>query len=415
MTRHNLLSDPAVNSKKKRPGYYLDGQGLVLQVAPGGSRSWIFRYSRNKKSHEMGLGSLNAFSLSQARERAKLCRQQLADGWDPIERRDTERAQRIALEIEQKAKSITFTACAEEYHLANADTWKNTKHAAQWINTLRSYAIPKLGKHPISELNKQHIVDALRPIWKTKAETASRVLQRIRITFNYAAAKDYCAGRDAEFWEQVKLALGSNERARKVEHHSACPHKMVGSLIAAVNLGPSGEIVKMALELIVLTASRSGEVRGAVWSEIDEEAGNWIIPPERMKAARSHHVPLSKEALDILRRAKKLSPPTSTASLIFPSPRGKVLSDMVFTQLLRRMDVPYTVHGFRASFRTWGSEVTEYAHEMLEFALAHSVGDQTVRAYARSSMVEKRREMMQSWADYLRENSKLALQTTDKL
>lgn len=415
MTRHNLLSDPAVNSKKKRPGYYLDGHGLYLQVAPGGSRSWIFRYARNKKAHEMGLGSLDVFGLSQARERAKLCRQQIAEGWDPMERRDTERAQRDALAATQKAQSKTFTACAEEYHLTNADSWKNSKHAAQWINTLRSYAIPKFGSLPINDLTKQHIVDALRPLWKTKAETASRVLQRIRLTINFSAAKDYCSGKDVEFWEQVKLALGSNERARIVEHHSACPHKMVGSLLVAVNQGPSSDIVKLALWFIVLTASRSGEVRGAVWSEIDEDGKNWIIPPERMKAERTHQVPLSKEALEVLRRAKQLFPPASPESQIFPSSRGKMLSDMVFTQLLRRMKIPYTVHGFRASFRTWGSEATDYAHEMLEFALAHSVGDQTVRAYARSSMVEKRRKLMQDWANYLHETSELELQTANKL
>jgi integrase len=406
VTRQNLLSDPSVNSKKKQPGYYLDGHGLYLQVAPGGSRSWIYRYTRHGKSREMGLGSISVFSLAQARERAKACRQLLADDIDPIVHRDAARAARIASEAEAVAHSKTFGDCADEYHRVNADKWKNAKHAAQWINTLRTYAVTHFGEVPIKALTKQHVVDALAPIWTDKAETASRTLQRIRMVFNFAAAKDYCEGRDAEFWAQVKLALGANDRARKVAHHSACPHKDVGALLERIDDGPSGEVVKLALRFIVLTAARSGEVRGARWSEVNEQAHSWIVPAERMKAGRKHHVPLCQDANDVLARVKSIAPPTSGESLIFPSPRGKILSDMVFTQILRRLNdpkVPYTVHGFRASFRTWGSEHTEYSHEMLEFALAHIVGDQTVQAYARGSMVEKRRQLMQDWANYLRE------------
>lgn len=408
MTRQNLLSDPAVNSKKKRPGYYLDGHGLYLQVAPGGSRSWIFRYKRHGKSHEMGLGSVGTFGLAQARERAKNCRQLLADDIDPIAHRNAARAERKAAEASAIALSKTFGNCADEYHASNADKWKNAKHADQWINTLKTYAVKAFGTVPINDLTKQHVVDALQPIWRVKAETASRTLQRIRLVFNYAAAKDYCTGRDSEFWEQVKLALGSNDRARKVEHHSACPHRDVGGLLAQIDAGPSGEVIKLALRFIVLNAARSGEVRGATWSEIDEEGHRWMIPAERMKAERTHDVPLSRDAMNVLAAVKKIAPPLSAASLVFPSPRGKILSDMVFTQMLRRMGLPYTVHGFRASFRTWGSEATEHPHEMLEFALAHSVGDSTVRAYARGSMVERRRQLMQDWADYLRTSQRHA-------
>jgi len=402
VTRQNLLSDPAVNSKKKRPGYYLDGNGLYLQVSSGGSRSWIYRFTLNGKTREMGLGSVSAFTLSQARDRARACRQLLADGIDPIANRDAARAQQAAAQAEAAAKSKSFEDCATEYHDANAEKWKNVKHGAQWINTLKTYVFAKFGAKSIDDLTKQDIVDALAPIWKLKAETASRTLQRIRLVFNFAAAKDYCAGRDSEFWEQVKLALGSNDRARKVEHHSSCPHKEVGRLLAQVDAGPSSDVVKLALRFIVLTAARSGEVRGATWAEIDDDERQWIVPADRMKAGRTHTVPLSTDACEVLAKIKKLAPPESPGSAIFPSPRGKVLSDMVFTQMLRRMDLPYTVHGFRASFRTWGDEATEYPHEMLEFALAHIVGDQTVRAYARGSMVQRRRELMQDWASYLR-------------
>ena len=273
------------------------------------------------------------------------------------------------------------------------------KHGDQWINTLTSYAFPKFGQVTVGDVTKAHILAALSPIWKTKAETASRVLQRIRMVLNYAAAKDYSKGLDAEFWQQVKLALGGNDRARKVEHHSSCPFADVGALLAQVQAGGASALTKLAFEFSVLTASRSGEVRGARWSEFDADYTSWTIPAERMKAGREHRVPLSVRAQAILKEVK--SSREGKSDLIFPNGKGVLLSDMVFTQLLRRMGVPYTMHGFRASFRTWGMEVTGYPDEMLEFALAHVVGDQTVRAYARSDMVAKRRQLMQDWAEYL--------------
>lgn len=399
MTRRNLLSDPAVNSKRKAPGYYLDGHGLYLQVAAGGSRSWVLRYTLNKKTREMGLGSLDDFGLAKARERAQQFRQLLADGIDPIEHRQQTRAAQSKVAFERAQQRKTFSECAHEYHRAHADNWKNAKHGDQWINTLTTYAFPYFGKLPAGEVAKPHILAALSPIWKTKAETASRLLQRIRVVLNYAAAKDYGPGLDSEFWEQVKLALGANDRARKVEHHSSCPYPNVGALLAMVQAGTASPLVKLAFEFTVLTAARSGEVRGARWSELDAGHTSWTIPAERMKASREHRVPLPARAKAVLKAARAAQ--SGDSDLIFPSTQHKPLSDMVFTQLLRRLSLPYTMHGFRASFRTWGMEATNYPDEMLEFALAHVVGDQTVRAYARSDMVTKRRQLMQDWADHL--------------
>lgn len=395
MTRQNLLSDPAVNSKRKAPGYYLDGHGLYLQVGPGSARSWVLRYTLNKKTREMGLGSVDTFGLAKARERALHYRQLIADGIDPIAHRQLSR------DAMAKAASAskTFAECAHEYHTAHADNWKNVKHGDQWINTLTSYAFPKFGQIAVGGVNKSHILAALTPIWKTKAETASRVLQRIRMVLNYAAAKDYSKGLDAEFWQQVKLALGANDRARKVEHHSSCPYTEVGALLAQVEASGASSLTKLAFEFSILTASRSGEVRGARWSEFDAGYTSWSIPGERMKAGREHRVPLSARAKALLKQVKAARPDNS--DLVFPSNKDTHLSDMVFTQLLRRLGMPFTMHGFRASFRTWGMEATGYPDEMLEFALAHVVGDQTVRAYARSDMVDKRRQLMQDWADYL--------------
>ncbi|WP_454914146.1 tyrosine-type recombinase/integrase [Variovorax gossypii] len=408
MTRRSVLTDSAVRSKNKEPGYYLDGNGLYLQVSKAGSRSWIFRYTLQGKAREMGLGSLDTFGLAQARERAQRARQLLADGIDPIDKRNEEHKTIAAHRTAERARLKVFEDCAREYHEASADQWKNAKHAAQWINTLTQYVFPKFGQMPVGEVDKAEILSVLTPIWKSKAETASRLFQRIRTVINFAAARDYTSGKDAEFWEQVKIALGPNERARKVEHHNSCPYPLVGSVLKEVSAGPSSAIVKLALEFTVLTAARSGETRGALWSEIDHDGRCWNIPEERMKAERRHSVPLSARVAQILQEAKQLRDAglvSSESGLIFPNTRGLPLSDMVFTQLLRRMRLEYTMHGFRASFRTWGSEQTRYEHEMLEFALAHSVGDQTVRAYMRTDMLEKRRQLMEDWSAFVILNS----------
>lgn len=416
MTLHYQLTDTAVRAKNKPPGYYLDGRGLYLQVAPGGSRSWLLRYTLRGKTREMGLGSVLDFGLARARERAQQARDLLAQGVDPIDHRKKLLAAQVAAEAQAAQANVSFQTCAEEYHKAHVDNWKNAKHGDQWINTLKEYAFPKFGKLPIQQVGKAEVLKALAPIWKTKAETASRVFQRIRTVINYGAAKDYCTGVDGEFWAQVKLALGANDRARKVEHHSSCPYSQVGDLMSKVRASTATPMVQHAFEFIVLTAARSGEVRGARWSEFDAHLTHWTVPGERMKAGRDHKVPLSKRARAVLRQVRALqaesSPKnsitgdggrTETQDLVFPNPGGKPYSDMVFTQLLRRLKLPYTMHGFRASFRTWGMEATQYPAEMLEFALAHVVGDQTVRAYARSDMVAKRLQLMEDWAKFVAE------------
>jgi hypothetical protein len=216
MTRHSLLADSAVRSRSKKPGYYLDGSGLYLQVSKTGSRSWIFRYTLNGKTREMGLGSLTAFGLAQARERAQRARQLLADGIDPIEKRGEERKAIAAHRTAERARAKTFENCAREYHEASADEWKNAKHAAQWINTLTQYAFPKFGSLPVGDVGKAEIVSALAPLWKSKAETASRLLQRIRTVLNFAAARDYSPGKDAEFWQYLRHVVPLETDAPKI-------------------------------------------------------------------------------------------------------------------------------------------------------------------------------------------------------
>lgn len=388
------------------PGYHHDGGGLYLQVSKTGSKSWVLRYTKDKKVRYMGLGPTANWSLAEARDRARKFRQLLDDGIDPLTHRDQEKLRRKVAEAEAQKLQRTFQECALECHESNADDWKNAKHKNQWINTLTTYAFPYLGKVPVSQLTRDQIREALLPIWQTKAETASRVLQRIRTVVNYGAAMGYCNGLDSEQWDQLKKSLPKNSRLLEAQHHASCPHQQVGAVLRTVRNGTSSDSVKLAFEFIVLTAARTGEVRFAVWEEIDLQSKLWSIPKERMKASRPHTVPVSGATGTLLASAKLLRPELFTADtkptgLIFPNTIGGALSDMTFTQILRRMKVDHTMHGFRASFRTWAAEVAHYEHDLLEFALAHVVGDATVRAYHRSDMVEKRRKLMQDWADYI--------------
>lgn len=407
------LSAIAVKNLVK-PGFHHDGGGLYLQVSGYGTKSWVLRYTLNKKVRDMGLGPLSDWTLAEARERAKRYRQLIAEGIDPLthreearREREEARRERQAAEAEAARLSRTFEECATEYHKENKDDWKNAKHSNQWINTLKTYAFPIFGTVPVSRLDREQFRKALHPIWKTKAETASRVLQRVRTVMNYAAAMGYTVGLDSEQWKQLKESLPKNSKQLEHVHHASCPHDEVGDILQMVRSGSSSQSVKLAFEYVVLTAARSGEVRMAVWGEISEKQKTWTIPKERMKAGRQHSVPLSDIAWEILQSAKRLKlNDTGPGDLIFPGPKKKALSDMTFTQILRRLKVDHTMHGFRASFRTWGAEVAHYDHDILEHALAHVVGDTTVRAYQRSDMLEKRRGIMQAWADYTRTTSK---------
>ena len=373
---------------------------MYLQVSQSGSKSWILRYNLNKSRREMGLGSVADFGLAEARERAREARRLVAEGVDPIAARRHAKDVQALTRHQEALGSKTFEQCAREYLAAHEHDWKSVKHGAQWESTLKTYVFPKFGDMRITDVGKADVLRAISPIWKTRAETATRTLQRIRIIFNFAAAKDYVTAPDAEFWTQVRMALGSNVKARQVKHFASCPHAEVGRVLAKVWGSSASERVKLAFEFSVLNASRSGEVRGACWSEFDSDLKDWVIPGERMKAGRPHRVPLSRRAQKIIQRAAELRS-KGDGEYVFPSTSGRPFSDMVFTQLLRRLEEPYTMHGFRASFRTWGDEVTQFPHEMLEFALAHVISDQTVRAYARSDMLEKRRKLMSSWAQYV--------------
>jgi integrase len=389
----NRLTPLAIKAKKE-PGYYPDGAGLYLQISIRGSKSWVLRFMLNGKSREMGLGSLTTYTLAEAREKAKKCRQQLDDGLDPITVRNEQRAANILATTQGK----TFQECAAEYHKLHAHSWKNAKHADQWINTLTSYAFPAFGAKDVSDVSKADILGVLEPIWMTKSETASRVRQRIRAVLDWAAARDHRSGHDPRLWDQVTAALPKARDVKKTKHFESCPYASIKPALQSIKDSSASDRVKLAIEFTVLTAVRSGETRGARWSEIDWEGKRWVIPAERMKAAREHRVPLSEPALQILRTMREV---TGDQDLIFASERRKAFSDMTFTMLLRRLGHTFTIHGFRSTFRDWSAEQTAYPREVCEAALAHATKDATEAAYFRSDLFEKRREMMQEWANYI--------------
>lgn len=376
---------------KNEPGYYADGDGLYLQVSASGSKSWILRFMLNKRSRDMGLGSTSTYTLAEAREKARKYRQMLDDGIDPIEHRKTEREANLIVTAQRR----TFEECAHEYQKLHAGGWKNIKHASQWVNTLSTYAFPEFGKKDVSDVSKADILRAIEPIWATKPETASRVRQRIRAVLDWSAARDYRRGHDPHLWDQISRSLPKTKDMKKANHHAACPYAGIYSALQSINNSNAGNTVKHAFEFLILTAARSGEMRGAAWSEIDMENKRWTIPGERMKAGKEHRVPLSPRALAIIEAQRGID-----SVLIFANDKGKQYSDMTFTMALRRLGHEFTVHGFRSTFRDWSAEQTAFPREVCEAALAHAGKDATEAAYFRSDLFEKRRQLMETWATY---------------
>ncbi|WBS04652.1 tyrosine-type recombinase/integrase [Pseudoduganella sp. SL102] len=391
------LSAVAVK-KATTVGYLPDGGGLYLQISPTGSKSWIYRFTLNKKERQMGLGSYPDVPLAKARELATASRLLAKSGIDPITARDNERN---ALQQQR-----TFAECAEEYHQIHQHTWRNEKHASQWTNTLKTYAYPIFGTKAVSDVSKADILAALTPIWTTKSATAARVKQRIHAVLDWAAAKDYRHNHDAGIWAQITRALPAGRGNRG--NFAACAYKDVASTLSAIRTSGSDDSAKLALEFIVLTGARTGEVRLAEWSEIDFDGKRRIIPGERMKSGNEHRVPLSPRALEILEAQRGKHP-----KLIFPNNKGKPYSDMAFTATLRRLGYEFTVHGFRSSFRDWAAEQTSYPHAVCEAALAHTMKDKTEAAYFRSDLFDKRRELMNDWAVYCTEEKPSSVAQTE--
>ncbi|MCV3239667.1 tyrosine-type recombinase/integrase [Mesorhizobium sp. ZC-5] len=388
----NKLSALKVD-KLAKPGLYADGLGLYLQVAKGGSKSWLFRFMLNGTARKMGLGSVNTVTLAMAREKATDCRRTLLDAVDPIEQRQQERLVKLA----EAAGIMTFKDAAGKYIKSHRAGWKNLKHADQWTATLETYVYPVFGHLGIGAVDVALVLKALEPIWTTKPETASRVRGRIEKVLDWAAARGLRKGENPARWRgHLDSLLPARGKVAKVKHHAALPYAEIGQFMAV--LRAMDGLGAKALEFAILTATRTGEIVGAEWSEIDLDGALWVIPGARMKAGKEHRVPLSKRAVALLRAL----PREKDSHFVFIGEKaGKPLSNMAMLMTLRRMErADLTVHGFRSTFRDWGAEQTAYPNEMLEMALAHTVSDKTEAAYRRGDMMEKRRRLMQDWADY---------------
>jgi integrase len=380
-------------SRLKKPGLHNVGgvAGLALQVQKSGARSWLLRVVVGGKRREIGLGGFPGVTLAEAKKKAASTREEIEKGIDPIQHR---REAKSKLRAEQAAAK-TFKYCADAYIAAHDAGWKNAKHAQQWRNTLEMYAYPVVGSLLVSDVKLVHVMQILEPIWTTKTETASRLRGRIENVIDYAIASEYRSGDNPARWRgHIDKLLPARSKVAKVEHHTALQYGDIGAFMAELRdkIGTSAR----ALEFAILTAARSGEVRGATWSEIDTHNGVWTIPADRMKAAKEHRIPLSKAALQLL----KEQPLGNAASFIFPNLKDGALTDAALTVLLRRMGRTVTVHGFRSTFRDWAGETTAYPREVIEHALAHQLKDKTEAAYARGTLFDKRRRLMDDWARY---------------
>lgn len=376
----------------KKPGLTMVGgvAGLGLQVSAGGARSWILRAKVGNLRRDIGLGGFPDVTLAQARDLARIARQQIANGVDPVAEKRRKRAELIATQ----ATTITFADAAEKYIAAHESEWKNAKHRAQWVSTLDTYAHPVIGKMDVRDILQGHVLAVLEPIWTTKTETAVRLRSRIELVLDWATARKYRSGENPARWRgHLDHLLAKPSKAKKVVHHAALPFKEIASFTKS--LKEVGGVAARALEFTILTAARSGEVRGATWDEVNLEEKIWTVPAVRMKAGREHRVPLSDAALALL----KVTPKSERAGLLFPGTKGQPLSDMSLTAVLRRMKrKDITVHGFRSTFRDWASETTSYPNEVVEMALAHAIGSAVEAAYRRGDLFKKRMSLMSDWA-----------------
>jgi integrase len=391
------------------PGYLSDGLGLYLQIAKTGTKSWAFRYERQGKRRELGLGPCHTISLADARLKAADLRRQLIDGIDPF---TTRAAAKLAKQLEE-AKAATFDQCAKEYIASHRAGWKNAKHATQWETTIATYASPIIGRLAVADIDTGLVLKVLENdgFWTDKPETASRLRGRIEAILDYATARKLRIGDNpARLKGNLDHLLPTLGRKGRVKHHPALAYARVGAFLADLRQVPG--VSARALEFAILTATRSGETRLATWAEFDLDEATWTIPSTRMKAKIEHRVPLSAPAVALLEKLKA----EATDEIVFPGVRGKPLSDMTLTQAIRRMDTAsteaggdgwkdrdgnvITAHGYRSTFRDGAGETTAYPREVIEHALAHQLKDKAEAAYQRGDLLTKRRRLMDDWATY---------------
>jgi integrase len=374
----------SVNAKKA-PGRYADGQGLYLVVDPSGAKRWIWRGVVHGKRSDLGLGSVHVVSLADARTEAQHCRRRAREGGDLLAER--RRHKRVV---------PTFKAAALELHAEHSKTFRNAKHRAQWLASLEADVFPVIGARPVHTIGSSDVLKVLTPIWTVKPETARRLKQRIKVVFDWAKASGFCSGDNPTDGLTKVLPKHKGDK----QHHAALPYQGVPEFIQTLRtISDMRSSVRLAFELLIVTASRTNEVQLARWPEIDLEARTWTIPGARMKSGREHRVPLSPRAVEILEAARALS---RGDGWIFPGAKAdKPLSNMAFLKAVPRLTTAtITPHGFRSSFRDWSAERTSIPRAVCEAALAHVVKDKTEAAYHRTDLFERRRELMDLWSQY---------------
>lgn len=397
----------------KEPGRHAVGgtpPGLSLNITDSGARSWILRVTVQGKRRHIGLGSYPEVPLGEARELALQMKQKIRAGIDPVDERHAERAAHAA----EQRHQTTFKEAFERYYEEKVKgELKNEKHIKQWQSTVTTYVFPVFGDKAVSSITVEDVLSALRPIWSTKNETASRVRQRIEAVLDWSSVMELREGENPARWKgNLQQLLPSPNKVQKENRYPAVALDEITTWFRL--LSARDGIAARALAFLTLTAARSGEVRGAQWDEIDLKSSVWTVPAERMKAGREHRVPLSEAAVDLL----SSTPRMQGCAYVFPSPKNGQMSDMTISAVMRRIQAaeekegrlgfldprsrrPAVPHGLRSSFRDWAAEKTDYSRDMAEIALAHSIGSDVERAYRRGDMIEKRREMMEGWARFV--------------
>lgn len=365
--------------------------GLYLDINGKSGRSWVYRVMVGGKRRYMGLGSYPEVGLAQARDKAREMRALIDTGVDPVKRKQEIQSQLRA----QQEVMKTFKEAAEMYMEAHAEAWKNSKHRAQWSSTLETYAYPKIGDLLVRDVGQAGVLSVLEPIWKTKNETASRIRGRIETILDWAKVRGYRSGENPATWKgHLDKLLPAPSKVAKTQHHRALDFRQMAEFMSGLQ-ARQGSAAR-ALEFTILCAARSGEVRGALWSEISLANAVWVVPAERMKAGKEHRVPLSTVAMALLRKL----PRVEGSAYVFPGRTGGALSDMSLNKVVRDMKVDAVPHGFRSTFRDWAGEVTDYPRELAEQALAHTLDNKVEAAYRRGDGLEKRRAMMEDWSQH---------------
>lgn len=390
--QYKRLSVKQIEAASK-PGMYPDGDGLYLQVSRQITKSWIFRFKYDGKDRYMGLGSVRHVPLKEARDAVLDARRLLREGVNPIDERKAAKLEKARL----SGRSKTFEQVARDFINSNEIAWRNDKHASQWSNTLRDYAMPVIGKLPMQAITTDHVLTILKPVWETKTPTATRVRERIEKVWNYAKTRGWCEGENPARWRgHLENALPKPAKIHKVEHHPALHYSKISAFVA--DLRKQDSVAALALEFMILTATRTTEVRKATWLEFDLEKALWVIPAGRTKNSEEHRVPLSDRAVAIVRQMME----NRVSDFVFPGGRAnKPLSENAMLALRKRMGrTDFVPHGLRSTFRVWAAEMTAYPREIAEQALGHKYQSAVEEAYARTDLLEKRRRLMGDWAAY---------------